>query len=90
MNYPLFKDMACKEDSATCTEQETIFDKYKVGRAHLLAPFRLFETNSCTSCDEGEDSDSKEDQKIRGPYRKYSYEEKMMAVDRVPLISNRS
>jgi hypothetical protein len=50
MMHSIFRDISNKEDSSTLGELESIFDKYKAGRAHTLAPFRLFETNSNTSC----------------------------------------
>ena len=46
----LFRDISNKEDSSTLPEQDSIFNKYLLGRAHTFAPFRLFETNSNTSC----------------------------------------
>lgn len=86
MSIDLLKDLLPREDSSTQMEQENIFDKYKLGLAHTKAPFRLFETNCSTSCDEESDSDEQGDRKIRGPYRKYTYEEKMQAVERVLFV----
>ena len=86
MGIDLLKDLLPKEDSSTQMEPETIFDKYKLGLAHTKAPFRLFETNCSTSCDEESDSDEQGDRKVRGPYRKYTYEEKMQAVERVHIV----
>ena len=67
-------------------ESESIFDKYRLGRASLQAPFRLFETNSNTSCHDESDSEDGDDRRIRGPYRKYTSDEKMKVVQRVPLF----
>lgn len=72
-----------KEESATLMEFESIFDKYKHGLAHANAPFKLFETNCSTSGDEDDEISEKGDRKMRGPYRKYTYDEKMQAVERV-------
>ena len=48
---PLLQDLIPKEESSTLQLSESIFEKYKNGKAPLSAPFRLFETNSNTSCD---------------------------------------
>lgn len=68
---------------ALSPEGESLFDKYKLGLAHLKAPFRLFDTSCSTCCEEESESDSHPDRKARGPYRKYTFEEKMQAVQRV-------
>lgn len=57
MASPLLREVSNKEDSSTFLECWSIFDKYKQGRAHTLAPFRLFETNCNTSCEEDSDSE---------------------------------
>lgn len=67
------KDSSMREDSSTQLEQESIFDKYKLGHAHSKAPFRLFETSCSTSCDDPSDSDEPSDRRARGPYRKYTF-----------------
>ena len=74
MDPSLFRDLSNREDSSATLDPDSIFDKYKRGEAHQLAPFRLFETNYNTSCDEDSECSSPNDRKARGPYRKYSFD----------------
>jgi hypothetical protein len=62
-----------REESSTHFEQDSLFDKYKLGLAHSKAPFRLFENSYSTSCEEQSDSEERAGRKMRGPYRKYSF-----------------
>ena len=73
-------------------EAETLFEKYKLGLAHLNAPFRLFDSASSTSCEEEWDSEEQPgaERRARGPYRKYTIEEKIQAVQRVTHPLGRS
>lgn len=73
----------------------SLFEKYKQGLAHHLAPFRLFPApplsfaTSMSTSGEEMDSHSADDdptRKTRGPYRKYTCREKMEAVERVRLL----
>lgn len=64
-------------------QQESIFSKYKFGQVGNNAPFKLFESNCSTSQDYDSDDESGDGKKGRGPYRKYTVEEKMRAVERV-------
>lgn len=70
----ILQDISNKEESTSSLEQETIFDKYKLGRVNSSAPFRLFETNCGISAAEDSESDSQSDKKVRGPYRKYTFD----------------
>jgi len=74
MFCPILREISNREDSATKLEPNTIFDKYKQGRANSYAPFRLFETNCTPSEDEDSLNHSHSDRKIRGPYRRYTME----------------
>lgn len=69
----LIQDITNIQTYRTINATDSIFHKYKLGLVSESAPFRLFETNCSTSCDDDSDSDDQSDQKIRGPYRKYSF-----------------
>jgi hypothetical protein len=45
------------DETPSPSEGETLFEKYKLGLAHLHAPFRLFDSASSTSCEEDWDSE---------------------------------
>ena len=64
-------------------KEDSIFSKYKCGMVGSNAPFKLFESNCSTSGDQDSDDDETNKKKVRGPYRKYTIEEKMKAVERV-------
>ena len=66
-------------------QEESIFTKYKFGMVGTGAPFKLFESNCSTSGDEDSESDSGDEKRVRGPYRKYTIDEKMQAVERVNI-----
>ena len=65
--------------------EDSIFAKYKFGTVGTNAPFKLFESNCSTSGEEESDDDSDDDKRVRGPYRKYTIDEKMQAVERVKI-----
>ena len=52
MFCPILRDISNREDCTAQLVTDTIFDKYKQGRANSHAPFRLFETNCSPSEDE--------------------------------------
>ena len=66
-------------------QEDSIFSKYKFGTVGTNAPFKLFESNCSTSGDEDSDDESGDDKRARGPYRKYTIDEKMQAVERVKI-----
>lgn len=66
--------------------EASLFLKYKEGKALPNAPFKLVELNHLsTSADE--DSNLPENRhKVRGPYRKYTCQEKHEAVECVLFL----
>lgn len=64
----------------------SLFLKYKEGKALPNAPFKLVELlHVSTSADE-DSSPTENKQKARGPYRKYTCQEKHEAVQCVSLV----
>jgi len=64
----------------------SIFEKYKQGSALPNAPFKLFEMMPSFTSAEDDSSNDERNQKIRGPYRKYTCLEKQEAVERVSML----
>jgi hypothetical protein len=75
---PLNDSPQFEAESTLCS---SIFDKYKLGGALPNAPFRLFD--GCGGEGWAEESSASGRVKVRGPYRKYSCQEKQEAVERV-------
>ena len=61
----------------------SIFDKYRAGRIPPFSAFRLYSTD--VSCQEDYSSSPDDLLKARGSYRKYTLEEKELAVAKVKL-----
>lgn len=63
------------------TQTDLIFEKYRIGANPLFSAFRLYSTD--VSCEEDDSEDSLPTLKTRGSYRKYTQQEKQMAVSKV-------
>jgi hypothetical protein len=61
--------------------QATLFLKYKEGKAMPNAPFKLFESQPTFTSTDEEYTPVQSKHRVRGPYRKYSCQEKEQAVE---------
>lgn len=75
-----------------CSEvsESTLFLKYKEGKALPNAPFKLVELLPMSTSIDEDSSSTENKHRVRGPYRKYTCQEKQEAVECVHFVSHRS
>ena len=80
-----FNSLPTKTDSSATTSLDYIFEKYRAGLVSIDAPFQLFQTKNEVSVDDDSSDENDKSRKCRGPYRKYTFEEKLIAVEKVNI-----